>query len=151
MKRFRFPLEKALEIRGIKKLLAEEKLGCARREEKRTRDMLEGAVNERERCFESIRASLSNRVVPRDMRTLMRYEASIEDEIWRQKTDLVKKEAATVSAVEVVVERTKEERTLLTHRENLLADYRSTYWWAQGKAMDEVGSQRFVRLKGGDK
>ena len=85
------------------------------------------------------------------MRTLTRYEASIEDEIWRQKTDLVKKEAATVSAVEVVVERTKEERTLLTHRENLLADYRSTYWWAQGKAMDEVGSQRFVRLKGGDK
>lgn len=151
MKRFQFPLEKALEIRELRKLLAEEKLGEARREESRTRRRLEEARGMRERCFEEIRGSLGGRVDPGEMKHLFQFEASIEDEIWRQKIDLVKREAATKGATEVVVKRTQEERTLEKHRENRLAEYLSLYWWEQGKALDEMGSQRFIRAKGGEK
>ncbi len=150
MKRFVFPLEKALEIREIRKLLAEEKLGEAQREESRTRQRLATAEGMREQCFDGIRASLGGRVDPVEMRYLMQLRTSIEDEIWRQKTDLVKKEAATKEATETVVKRTQEERTLVQHRENRLEEYMALYWWEQGKALDEMGSQRFLRSKGGE-
>lgn len=148
MKRFAFPLEKALEIRQIKKLLAEEKLGEAQREESRTRLRLDEANGLRDQCFEDLRALMGGRVDPGEMRHLLRYESSIEDEIWRQKTDLVKREGVTEEARDVVVARTQEERTLEKHKENRLAEYQSLYWWEQGKALDEIGSQRHTRGKG---
>ncbi len=151
MKRFTYPLEKALEIRELKKLLAEEKLGEARREEARTRERLSEAADMRDRCFEDIRASVSGRVDPGAVKHLLKFESSIEDEIWRQKTDLVTREGQTRQATSVVVARTQEERTLLIHREDRLAEYKSLYWWEQGKELDEIGAVRFIRNKGGEK
>ncbi|MGE5578694.1 MAG: flagellar export protein FliJ [Bacillota bacterium] len=150
MKRFVFPLEKALEIREIRKLLAEEKLGEAQREESRTRQRLAAAEGMREECFDGIRASLGGRVDPAEMRHLMKLRTSIEDEIWREKMDLVKRESATREATEVVVKRTQEEQTLVQHRENQLEEYMALYWWEQGKALDEMGSQRYSRSRGGE-
>jgi flagellar biosynthesis chaperone FliJ len=132
LKRFLFPLEKAMEVRQIRKLLAEEKLGEAQREESRTRERLQEAKEVRDRCFDDIRASMGGRVNPGEMRHLFLYESSIEDEIWRQKTDLAKREEVTREATDVVVQRTQEERTLEKHRENRLSEYQALYWWEQG-------------------
>lgn len=151
MKRFDFRLEKALEVRSLKKLLAEEKLGQAKRAEMQTRGLLGRAREEREECFREIRGNLRGKVEPDDMRRLLRYESSIEDEIWRQKMDLSKKEAATKNAMDVVVERTKEERALTKHRENLMREYKADYWWEEGKTLDEVGTTRYLREKGGER
>lgn len=148
MKRFLFPLEKALEIRQLKKLFAEEKLGEAQTEESRARTRLSGAVGMRDRCFEEIRGAMGGRVRLEEMRHLLRYESSIEDEIVRQKSDLAKREASTKVAREVVAARTQEERTLDKHRENRLREYRAQFWWEEGKELDEMGSQRFIRNKG---
>jgi flagellar export protein FliJ len=148
LKRFEFPLEKALEIRGLRKLLAEEKLGEAQREENRTRARLNLAYGMRDECFEEMRAAMGGRVDPEGIRQLVRYESSLEDEIMRQRGDVTKREAAARVALEVVVERTKEERALEKHRENRLREYRSLYWWDQGKVLDEIGAQRFTRGKG---
>lgn len=151
MKRFTYPLEKALEIRELKKLLAEERLGKAQHEEARTRERLSEAVDMRDRCFEDIRASVSGKVDPGEVKQLFKFESSVEDEIWRQKTDLVKRESQTRQATSVVVARTQEERTLLIHRDDRLAAYKALYWWEQGKELDELGSARFIRNKGGEK
>ncbi len=148
MKRFSFPLEKALEIRQLKKLLAEEKLGEAERDENSTRGRLQAAHGMRDECFEAMRSSMQGKVDPGEMQRLYKYESSIEDEIWRQKTDLRKREAVTKAARDVAVVRTQEERTLEKHRENRLREYQALYWWEQGKNLDEVGSQRFTRGKG---
>lgn len=147
MKRFEFPLEKALEIRGIRKLLAEEKLGEAQRDENRTRARLKRAFGMRDECFEEMRARMGGRVDPWGMRRLVGYESSLADEIVSQRTDLAKKEAVTEEARNTAIERTKEERALEKHRENRFREYRSLYWWEQGKALDEIGSR--FRLKKG--
>lgn len=145
MKRFAFPLEKALEIRQLRELLAEEKLGQVQREENRTRARLNTAFRTRDQCFEEIREALGGRVEPGEMRQLLRYETSVEDEIVRQKTDLTKREAATREARDVAVVRTQEERALEKHRENRFREYRALFWWEEGKVLDEVGSHRFIR------
>lgn len=148
MKRFEFPLEKALEIRELRKLLAEEELGKAQRDENRTRARLSMAFGMRDECFEEMRASMEGRVDPEGIRHLVRYESSLEDEIMRQRSDLEKRKAATQKALGEAVDRTKEERALEKHRENRFREYRSLYWWEQGKVLDETGSQRFIRKKG---
>lgn len=147
LKRFAFPLEKALEIRQLRKLLAEEKLGEAEAEEGRVRDRLSRAVGEQGKCFGRLREAMSGQVDPGEMRQLLRYRTSVEDEILRQTGDLVRKQALTKEAMDVVVVRTQEERTLEKHRENRLHDYMARFWWEEAKQMDEVGSQRFTRTK----
>lgn len=147
MKRFAFPLEKALEIRQLRKMLAEEKLGEAQTEEGRVGDRLTRAVGEQDKCFGQMREAMAGPVDAGEMQHLLRYKTSVEDEIVRQKSDLVKKRALTKEAMDVVVVRTQEERTLEKHRENRLQDYMAHFWWEEAKKMDEVGSQRFTRAK----
>lgn len=150
MKRFRFPLEKALEVRGLRRLLAEQKLGEARREEDRVRARLSTACLMRDRCFDEMRTAASGRVDPAVVQHLARYERGLEDEVMRHRTDLARKAEATRRAVDQVVERSREERALEKYREDRFSQYRKRYWWEQGKALDELASQRFAREKGGE-
>lgn len=147
LKRFEFPLEKALEVRQIKRLLAEEKLGEALRNEGIVKSRLDAAYKERESLHRHL---LNARVGALDcatMKYLMQYEQSVEDEIFRQKVDLKAKRELTAKARDAAVDRTREERALEKHKENKLREYRAAFWWEQSKALDDIGTDRFNRAK----
>ena len=137
-------------MRMLKRLLAEQKLGEARREEERVRARLRSANLMRERCFDEMRDALSGQLDSSLVRHLSQYERGLADEVTRHRTDLKRKIDATRKAVHQAVERTKEERALEKYRENQFDQYRKAYWWEQGKALDELASQRFAREKGGE-
>lgn len=147
MKRFEFPLEKALEIRQIKRLLAEEKLGEALRNEGRTKSRLDAAKRERESACRDLLGAMSGALDTGAMKRMVRYEESVEDEVFRQKADLKAKREATALARETALARTREERALEKHKENKLREYKAVFWWEQGKVLDEMGSERFNRSK----
>ena len=118
MKRFEFPLERVLEIRRIRKLLAEEKLGEAQRNENAVESRLDAACEAREEAAREVRSALSGRLDSRLMKRMMRFRQSIENEIFRHSTDLKAKREVTEKAREIVLLRTQEERALEKVREN---------------------------------
>lgn len=147
MRKFAFPLEKALEIRQLKKLLAEEALGESRRKEEAARARLDAALTRRLECFDEIRRALAKKVDAVEMRHIQRYRVSVEDDVARQETDLARRREATERALAEAVARTLEERTLERHKENLKREYMADFWWEDGKALDEMASQRFNRMR----
>ncbi|MGI6632117.1 MAG: flagellar FliJ family protein [Bacillota bacterium] len=147
MKKFEFPLEKALEVRQIKRLLAEEKLGEALRNESLVKSRLDAAYEERESACRDLRKAMSGALDCNTMKHLVRYEESVEDEIFRQRADLRVKRDLTAKARNVAVARTREEKALVRHKENKLREYKAAFWWEQTKVLDEMGTDRFMRAK----
>jgi flagellar export protein FliJ len=147
LKRFEFPLERVLEIRRIRKLLAEEKLGEAQRNENAVESRLDAACEAREEAAREVRSALSGRLDSRLMKRMMRFRQSIENEIFRHSTDLKAKREVTEKAREIVLLRTQEERALEKVRENKLREYMDAYWWQQAKTLDEIGAERYLRAK----
>lgn len=145
MKKFVFGLVRVLEVRELKKLLAEEQLGARLRDERAARQLLASSEEKREALFSEFRRKASGRLDPADLKRLVMYRESVEDEIFRRKGELKRKEALTESAREEAVLRTQEQRALERHRENQLRQYKARYWWEQGKELDEIGSERFGR------
>lgn len=147
MRRFEFPLEKVLEVRQIKRLVAEEKLAEALREEDRARDSLEAVLDEQEAANEKFRSFLLGTLDPVRLRSMVRYGESLEKEIFRTKADLREKEEITGAARFEAIDRTKDEEALIIHKEEMYREHKAAFWWEQGKALDEIGSQRYLRAK----
>jgi len=136
-----------LEIRRIRKLLAEEKLGEAQRNENAVESRLDAACEAREEAAREVRSALSGRLDSRLMKRMMRFGESIDNEIFRHRADLKAKREITRKAREVAILRTQEERALERHRENKLREYMDAFWWQQAKVLDEIGAERFLRAK----
>ncbi|MGI6662959.1 MAG: flagellar export protein FliJ [Bacillota bacterium] len=147
MKKFEFPLERVLEIRRLRKLLAEEKLGEAQRNENAVKSRLDAACEAREEAARELRGALSGRLDSHLMKRMMRFGESIDNEIFRHRADLKAKREITRKAREVAILRTQEERALERHRENKLREYMDAFWWQQAKVLDEIGAERFLRAK----
>jgi len=147
LRKFEFPLERVLEIRRLHKMLAEEKLGEAQRNENAVKSRLNAAREAREEAAREMRSALSGRLDSQLMKSMMRFSESIDNEIFRHTTDLKAKSEITRKAREVAIRRTQEERALEKHRENKLREYMEAFWWEQAKALDEIGADRFLRAK----
>jgi flagellar biosynthesis chaperone FliJ len=147
LKKFEFPLERALEVRRVRRMLAEEKLGEAQREESVVKSRLDAAYEARDSAQREIRNALRGRLDQGRLRRMLRYGDAVENEIFRQRADLKMRREITVKAREAAVLRTQEERALERHRERKLSEYMDVFWWEQAKQMDDIGAERFLRSK----
>jgi len=147
LKKFEFPLERVLEIRRLKKLLAEEKLGEAQRNENAAKSRLDAARKAREEAVMEMREALSGRLDSRSLKHMVRFGESIDSEIYRHTVDLRAKREITRKAREIAILRTQEEKALERHRENKLREYMDAFWWQQAKILDEIGAERYLRAK----
>ena len=145
MKRFSFPLEKVLEVREIKKLLAEEKLGLALREKSRAEASLSSALKVRAKTMDDWRRALTGRLDPVLVRDIFRYGEVVEEEVRQRREQLKQRDLEVQVARKEVLERTQEEKALRKYRQKKLSEYRAWYWWEQGKILDEIGTDRFTR------
>ncbi|HHW19412.1 MAG TPA: hypothetical protein GXX30_11085 [Firmicutes bacterium] len=145
MKRFSFPLEKVLEVREIKRLLAEEKLGLALREKSRAEASLYSALKVRAKAMDDWRRALTGRLDPVLVRDIFRYGEVVEEEVRQRREQLKQRDLEVQVARKEVLERTQEEKALRRYRQKKLSEYRAWYWWEQGKILDEIGTDRFTR------
>ncbi len=145
MRRFSFRLERALEIRGLKRLLAEENLGRCLRSEHHAKSALQEAEEAREGLHKEMRSRMAGRVDPRSFRGMALCREHLSDEVFRREAEVKRKEALTGIARGEAVSRTQEERTLERLREDRLKEHKFLYWKDQGKKLDEIGSARFER------
>jgi flagellar biosynthesis chaperone FliJ len=147
LRRFEFPLERALDIRRLHRLLAEEKLGQALRDESVVKSRLDTAREARVSLQREFRDAVTGRLDLRLLRRMLRHGESLENEIFRHTADLKMKREITRKAREAAIRRTQEERALERYRENKLSEYIDAYWWDQAKKMDDIGADRFLRSK----
>ncbi len=147
MKKFEFPLERVLEVRRVRRMLAEEKLGEAQREESVVKSRLDAAFEARDSAQRELRSALSGRLDQGRLRRMLRYGDAVENEIFRQRANLKTKREITNKAREAAVLRTQEERALERHKERKLSEYIDAFWWEQAKQMDDIGAERFLRSK----
>jgi flagellar export protein FliJ len=145
MRKFVFSLERVLEIRELKKLLAEERLGQSLRDERNAKARLVSSEEKRQDLFVEMRQKMVGSIDPTDLTRLFTYREAVEDEIFRRQGELVRKESLTDSARQEAVLRTQEQKALEKYRDNHWKEYMTRYWWQQGKELDYVGSTRFAR------
>ncbi len=145
MKKFVFGLGRVLEIRELRRVLAEEQLGERLVDERRAKEQLLSSLQKREELFSEFREEISGEIQARNLRHLAMYRESVEDEIFRREGELRRKEDLTDSARKEAVLRTQEQKALEKHRENQVKEYKARYWWQQGKELDEIGADRFGR------
>lgn len=145
MKKFVFGLGRVLEIRELRRVLAEEQLGERLVDERRAKEQLLSSLQKREELFSEFREEISGEIQARNLGHLAMYRESVEDEIFRREGELRRKEDLTDSARKEAVLRTQEQKALEKHRENQVKEYKARYWWQQGKELDEIGADRFGR------
>ncbi|HHX10837.1 MAG TPA: hypothetical protein GX729_05685 [Firmicutes bacterium] len=145
MRKFRFPLEKVLEVRELRKLIAEEKLA-----------LLLGEMYEIEKALEDTRAvaagnqmylrqHLSGRLNLARVQDALMFRTAIDIKITEIEDALSRKAVEVRQAQQEVVERNQEMKALQGLKEKQLANYKAMYWWEHSKQMDEIGTMRFNR------
>lgn len=135
-------------MRELRRVLAEEQLGERLSDERRAKAMLLSSLKKREDLYSHFREQASGEIQAWNLKHLIMYRESVEDEIFRREGDLKKKEDMTESARKEAILRTQEQKALEKHRENQVKEYRARYWWQQGKELDEIASDRFGRSEG---
>lgn len=143
MRKFRFPLEKVLEVRELRKLIAEEKLAC-----------LLGEMYKIEKDLENTRAvAAGNQVYLREqisgcldlgkVQDALVFRTEVNNQISQIEDALSKKTVEVRQAQQEVITRNQEMKALQRLKEKQLANYKALYWWEHSKQMDELATMRF--------
>jgi len=145
VKRFRFTLEKVLTVKEIRRRLAEEGFLRSVVERRKAEEHLSQAEGTCLRAQEDLRETLQGPVNPLTVKSLLAfrdYAAEVRAE--RKKMLEEKDQVVQVKRGELLT-RTREKRALEKYKKKKLDDYRTQYFWEQGKVLDEIGTLRFAR------
>ncbi len=145
MRKFTYSLERVLEIRDVKRLLARETFGRDLQNEHNARKNLDKSLNRRDDLHEALRKASEGSLDTGNIRHLLMCRQWVEDEIYLGEGELGKMQAILQNSREKVLMRTREHRVLETLKEKALKDYMERYWWEQAKQTDESGTARFLR------
>ncbi|NLC14985.1 MAG: flagellar export protein FliJ [Firmicutes bacterium] len=145
MRKFRFPLEKVLTVRELRKLIAEEKLAAFLGEMYRIQKDLDDAMETAAGNREYLRRHLSGHLDLTKVQDALVFRAAIDRDITQVQDALARKTAEVRQAQQEVVARNQEMKALQRLKEKQLAGYRAMYWWEHSKQMDELGTMRFIR------
>lgn len=145
MRKFRFPLEKVLEVRELRKLIAEEKLAALLGEMYRIEKALEDtrAIAARNQGY--LRHHISGRLDLDKVQDALVFRTAINMQINESEDALSRKTAEVRQAQQEVVLRHQEMKTLQQLKEKQLANYKQMYWWEHSKQLDEIATMRFAR------
>jgi flagellar export protein FliJ len=150
LKRFRFPLEKALEVRELERLVSEQKLGAFLRELANTETRIGQVESLLDFSSHTLKDSVQGYIDPARVRDILRFNTSLRTERTGLQRDLARHKENSNKAREEVVQRMMDEETLKNYKTRLKKAYNKVYWWQQGKVLDEVSSTRYAKMKGGD-
>lgn len=145
MRKFRFPLEKVLEVRELRKLIAEEKLAALLGEMYRIEKALEDtrAIAARNQGY--LRHHISGRLDLDKVQDALVFRTAINMQINEIEDALSRKTAEVRQAQQEVVLRHQEMKTLQRLKEKQLANHKQMYWWEHSKQLDEIATMRFAR------
>jgi flagellar FliJ protein len=145
LRKFRFPLEKVLEVRELRKLIAEEKLAALLGEMYRIEKALEDtrAIAARNQGY--LRHHISGRLDLDKVQDALVFRTAINMQINEIEDALSRKTAEVRQAQQEVVLRHQEMKTLQRLKEKQLANYKQMYWWEHSKQLDEIATMRFAR------
>lgn len=147
LKRFRFPLETALTVRELRKLMAEEKLGALVREMHQIEKTLEDI---RVTAFENqahLRRRLWGRLDRDKVRDHLRFQKALDKDAMVFEERFSNKACEVGQAQGEVILRNQEMKALERLKERRLCDYKTSYWWEHSKQMDQISAVYFGRDK----
>lgn len=147
MRRFRFDLQRVLDIRELRKLLAEENLGRCLREEKQAQSRLDQAYTLQRDVWDRQRAEAEGRLEPWTLKALLRYRTFVEEEIGCLEGELQGKKELTGQARSRAIACAREVESLSKLKDRRKKEYRDFYWWQQGKVLDEIAALWFNQGK----
>lgn len=145
MRRFRFPLERVLEIRELKTLMAEERLALAAWATGEAEARLRESSARRNLAMEQMRAAVTGPVRSFHIVSHSLYLSSVSDEVLSRARELDERREAENQCRQMVVAARKDEQILKKYRNKLFRQYRALYWKEDTKRLDEIATQRFNR------
>lgn len=145
MKRFEFRLEKVLQVRKIRKTLAQEELGTLVRERDRVEKALILSQRRHKKALEEVRNALLGPIDPLMVGCSLRHERLVQSEISEKRGELEEKERLVEETRNRLMLRTQEVKTLERYKERQFSRYRAKFWWEQAKILDEISLERFSR------
>ncbi len=145
MRKFAFPLEKVLEVRELKRLIAEERLGALLNEMYAIEHALE-VIEEREtKNRDDLLALVKQGFDSFQMKAILNYGAALNEDIRTTKEQLARQTLLVREAQEEAISRTTEKKALEQLKEKHRSQYMKAYWWEQNKELDEIGSRYYQR------
>lgn len=145
MRKFAFPLEKVLEVREIKRLISEEKLGALLNEMYAIEHALELIEQRETQNRHDLLALAKQGFDSFQMKAILNYGAALNEDIRRTKEQLAKQTLLVREAQEEAILRTREKKALEQVKEKHRSQYMESYWWEQNKELDEIGSRYYQR------
>lgn len=145
MRKFAFPLEKVLEVREIKRLISEEKLGALLNEMYAIEHALELIEQRETQNRHDLLALAKQGFDSFQMKAILNYGAALNEDIRRTKEQLAKQTLLVREAQEEAILRTREKKALEQVKEKHRSQYMESYWWEQNKELDEIGSRYHQR------
>ncbi len=145
MRKFAFPLEKVLEVRELKRLIAEERLGALLNEMYAIEHALELIEQRETQNRHDLLALAKQGFDSFQMKAILNYGAVLNEDIRRTKEQLAKQTLLVREAQEEAILRTREKKALEQVKEKHRSQYMESYWWEQNKELDEIGSRYYQR------
>lgn len=148
MKKFAFPLDKVLEVRELRRLIAEEKLGALLKEMyliEQALDMAKQKELENKRVLMAQLDEQKGGVDLYQIKATLAYGAAIDEDIRELEKKLDDHMVLVREAQEEVIAKTKDKKALEQLKEKHLAEYMDMYWWERSKELDEIGTMYFTR------
>ncbi|HHY11847.1 MAG TPA: hypothetical protein GX529_04375 [Firmicutes bacterium] len=148
MRKFRFPLEKVLTVRELRKLIAEEKLGVLLKDMYRVEKALENARAVVVDNQTHLREQLSGYLDLDTVQDLLNFRTAAGMEVTKTEAELSRKDSQVKQAQEEVVARNQEMKALQRLKQKQVSHYKVLYWWEHSKQMDRMGALYFNREEG---
>lgn len=149
MKRFYFSLEKVLEIRNIRRVMAEDDLGRAARQFQMSQALLKDSQQAMAKNLSDTKQVLSGVLDLCLVRDFMVYRYELKEQIKKRSEDAKNCEKQVNRARNELVERMRESKALQNLKDRQYRQYKIVYWKEQGKILDEMASVRYYRRKKG--
>jgi len=145
LKKFAFPLEKVLEVRELRRLIAEERLAVLLNEMRAIEHSLEVTKKLEVQNRHALVALAKGGIDPFQIKAVLNYGAALNEDIEKTKEQLARHAVLVREAQEEAILRTREKKALEQLKEKHLSQYMDEYWWEQSKELDEIGSRYFKR------
>lgn len=145
MKRFSFGLEKVLEIRDLRRQMAEEDFGRATKRLQVSQARLRDSQKNMERHLIDTKHALSGALDLCLVRDFMIYRDEIKEQISKRSEETRESETLVNEARDELVDRTRASKALQNFKDRQFREYRTAYWKEQGKTLDEIANDQYSR------
>ncbi len=143
MKRFRYPLQRLLEVRNLRKLQAEVDFGQALHYQAEAETELAKTYEKRSALHSHLRGNLVGTLDNAGLSRLQGYRQWVNDEAWRWEQEFQRRRARADEKRNEMLEKSRDNQALENHKDNSQKLYLRQYQWEQGKQLDEAGVLRF--------